>query len=431
MKEWWAGLTPEKKRLVSAGGGGSVVLVILYLFISAGPEVETLPEDLPSNTTNLLTGASPRELGLDALGNDLRANEAAVEALETRLIEQEETEARNTEALQASLEALAQQLGALSENMQAVRVDQQQQLEGLLRNVQTADDTAILEMEEIQQPGTVGPEEIIERNLFDMSQPTGAVEPASFDAPAGGGAAAGSTSVEPMAAGQVRVFGVDTAPAPTMDSPHTVYLPPGAIISGVLITGVDVPTGQLAQSDPMPALMRVKHDAILPNRYRSDVKECFIIVAAQGDLSTERALMRSESLSCVRTDRRIIEVALDGYAVGEDGKLGLRGRLVSRNGQVVAKAAAAGFAQAMSEIYRPVGIQAFNTTPGTSTIFQAPESREALSASGYAGLGGGAGQLAEYYINLADQIVPVVEVDAGRSVDLVLLEGVSLEIREA
>ena len=427
IKEWWAELPPDKKRLVSGGGGGAVGLLILYLFMSAGPEEDVLPEDLPTDTSNILTGVSPRELGIEALGNAVLANEAALADVQEQIAVLEQAGETNTQDLRATIEGLTEQIGALNSSVEAVRTEQLQQSLALpqqaVGQVEGADD----EGAEIQQPGTVGPQEIMEQNLFEVSQPQGVTDPNAFGAPVSEG---GSTAIQATQATSVRVFGEGVPPAGGVSSPD-VYLPAGAIISGVLLTGVDVPTGQIAQSDPLPALMRVKHEAILPNRYRSDVKECFIIVAAQGDLSSERALMRSESLTCIRTDGRIIEVAMDGWAVGEDGKLGLRGRLVSRNGQVVAKAAAAGFAQAMSQIYRPVGVQAFNTTPGSNTIFQAPDSREALSASGFAGLGGGAERLSEYYMSLADQIVPVVEIDAGRSVDLVLLEGVALEIRDA
>jgi len=42
----------------------------------------------------------------------------------------------------------------------------------------------------------------------------------------------------------------------------------------------------------MPALIRVKHQAILPNRVRADVRECFLLVSGFGDLASERAQLR-------------------------------------------------------------------------------------------------------------------------------------------
>jgi conjugal transfer pilus assembly protein TraB len=85
-------------------------------------------------------------------------------------------------------------------------------------------------------------------------------------------------------------------------SPDALFVPAGAILSGVLLNGLDAPTGQGARNDPTPALLRIKRDAILPKRFRADVRECFVIVGGFGDLGSERALLRSETLTCVRTD---------------------------------------------------------------------------------------------------------------------------------
>ena len=48
-----------------------------------------------------------------------------------------------------------------------------------------------------------------------------------------------------------------------------------------------------------------------------------------------------------------------------------------------------------------------------------------------AGIGGGVGKaldrLAQYYIKLAEQTFPIIEIDAGREVDVVLTKGVRIE----
>ena len=43
-----------------------------------------------------------------------------------------------------------------------------------------------------------------------------------------------------------------------------VYLPAGSFFSGVLLTGLDAPTQLAAKSSPMPVIIRVKKEAILP-----------------------------------------------------------------------------------------------------------------------------------------------------------------------
>ena len=39
-------------------------------------------------------------------------------------------------------------------------------------------------------------------------------------------------------------------------------------------------------------LIRVQEDAILPNEYRADIKECFVNVSGYGELSSERYVAR-------------------------------------------------------------------------------------------------------------------------------------------
>jgi conjugal transfer pilus assembly protein TraB len=47
---------------------------------------------------------------------------------------------------------------------------------------------------------------------------------------------------------------------------------------------------------------------------------------------------RPEPLTWVRTDGGVIDVPLDAYAVCEESKVGVRGRLVSKQGALLGKA---------------------------------------------------------------------------------------------
>lgn len=203
----------------------------------------------------------------------------------------------------------------------------------------------------------------------------------------------------------------------------TMYLPSGSILTGVNITGVDAATGKEALANPIPMLIRIKHDAILPNRYRADVRECFVLASGYGDLASERAYMRASSISCVRKDKRVIDIKVEMVAIGPDGKAGIRGRLVSRQGQVIAKAALAGLAQGLSQAFGGGRYQTPYLVPGT------------LPSSGEVGaqaLGGGVGSafdsIAKYYLKLADQMFPVVEIDPGQRVTFVMTRGTTMGI---
>lgn len=212
-----------------------------------------------------------------------------------------------------------------------------------------------------------------------------------------------------------------------------IYLPSGSIISGVLITGMDAPTANQAKRDPFPALLRVKEETILPNRYRMDIRECFLIASGYGDLSSERAYLRAETLSCVRNDGGVIEVGLNAYSVGEDGKTGIRGRLVSKNGQLIARSLMAGFMGGVAEIMKPQKVPTTNLTTNASgempSVFSTVRVNEAFEQGALGGMNTALTSIANYYLDMAKNMFPVIEIDAGRHVDFVAIKGARLAVQ--
>ncbi|EET4634661.1 conjugal transfer protein TraB, partial [Escherichia coli O157:H7] len=208
-----------------------------------------------------------------------------------------------------------------------------------------------------------------------------------------------------------------------------IYLPSGSILTGVLINGMDAPTSQGARRDPFPSTLRIQKEAILPNRFRADVRECFLIVSGYGDLSSERAYLRGETFSCVRDDGGVIEAKLDSYAVGEDGKAGVRGRVVSKQGQIIAKSLMAGFLGGVSEAFDVNPVPVVSTNPGSNTQYQSVFSDQMLQGAAVKGASKALDRIAQFYIDMAEGIFPVIEVDAGRQVDIIVTKGTKLQIR--
>lgn len=208
-----------------------------------------------------------------------------------------------------------------------------------------------------------------------------------------------------------------------------VYMPAGSILTGTLVTGMDAPTGQGARQEPFPALLRIKHEAILPNRFRADVRECFVIVGGFGDLSSERAYLRGESISCVREDGKVVESNLESYTVGEDGKAGLRGRLVSKQGQMLAKGMMAGVMEGFASAFNTSPVPTLSLEAGTKPLYQQAFSEDAVQSGAVTGVGKALDRLAQFYIEQADGMFPVIEIDAGREVEIVLIRGGNLAIK--
>ncbi|MBP6082158.1 MAG: TraB/VirB10 family protein [Providencia sp.] len=211
------------------------------------------------------------------------------------------------------------------------------------------------------------------------------------------------------------------------------YLPAGSIISTVALSGMDAPTAKAAREHPYPMLVRVKREAILPNNYTADIRDCAIISSGYGELSSERAYLRSNTISCIREDGAVIEATLDSYAVGEDGKIGIRGRLVTKQGQYLAKALIAGFLQAGSEMFSVQQIPSITLTQDGIAPTQSPYQQinsNKVQGAAMKGVGSALNRLADFYMDMAQDLFPVIEIDPARSIDFVVTKGVQLQFRQ-
>jgi conjugal transfer pilus assembly protein TraB len=196
---------------------------------------------------------------------------------------------------------------------------------------------------------------------------------------------------------------------------------------GTLLGGLDAPTGGQAQSNPHPVLIRLSDNSVLPNRFRGEYRDCFVIAAGYGDISSERAYLRTENLSCVRPDGATLEVKIQGSVYGEDGKVGMRGRLVTKQGQMLANALLAGVVSGIGQ-----GLATSSTTYSTSALGTIASNGGSGSDAYRAGIGTGVGKaldrLAQYYIKLAENTFPVIEIDASREIDVVITKGVRIDV---
>ncbi|WP_338167289.1 TrbI/VirB10 family protein [Vibrio sp. 10N] len=243
---------------------------------------------------------------------------------------------------------------------------------------------------------------------------------------------AASSNTEPVASvseerNEALLMIIEPEVAAVSEGQSEIYLPKGAMLTGVLITGVDAPTTSSAQEQPMPVLVRVKKEAILPNfRTLQEVRECFALMAGYGDLGSERAHFRGESITCVKDDGTVIEQSFASYAVGEDGKAGIKGILVTRNSTVLANTMMAGFASGLASAFNVTPVPVIATESNGTQQYQDVFSPSAVQGGAAKGASRAMDKLADYYLKLADAMHPVIEVSAGRTVDMVITEGTTL-----
>jgi conjugal transfer pilus assembly protein TraB len=211
-----------------------------------------------------------------------------------------------------------------------------------------------------------------------------------------------------------------------------IWIPTGSVTKAVLLSGIDVPTSLSAKSEPYPVLLMLSDLSLIPNDFKMNLKGCFVVGSGFGNIVEERAYIRTETLSCVKRDGTPWEVPLKAQVVGEDGKLGMRGKIVSKQGRQIALSIVTGILSGLGQSLSPRAPIQFVETKreeGKYTLLT-PNVGEALEAAGLTGVGSALSRVADYYLKLAEQMYPVIEIEAGREVEIFVVKGGRLSPQE-
>lgn len=204
-------------------------------------------------------------------------------------------------------------------------------------------------------------------------------------------------------------------------------IPAGAFARTVMVGGVDASTSIQANNDPRPVLLRIVDAGTLPRKFKSDLQGCHVLAACYGDISSERVYMRLEKLTCTeRKTGEVVEMAINGYVAGEDGRAGLRGVVVDRAGETMRNAAVGGFLSGIGQFLSQSHNSPF--TFASNGLAQNPMTNPEMLKHGAArGASSALEKYADFYIKRAEQMQPVIQVQAGRVVDIVFTQGTAFE----
>lgn len=206
------------------------------------------------------------------------------------------------------------------------------------------------------------------------------------------------------------------------------YVTSGSFARAVLMTGVVVGTGTNSASSPEPIMLRLVDNGIFSKEYNTkQLKEAILIGSCSGDISSERARCRLETISLVNRDGSIIERSVKGWLIGEDGRPGVRGVIVDRSSDVARMAVVNGVLGGMAQFFQN---QATNSVFPISPITgqqNALKGSKALQGGAYAGAGNALEKLADFAIKRAEGMSPVIMISSGRVVDVVFRKGFSLK----
>ena len=214
----------------------------------------------------------------------------------------------------------------------------------------------------------------------------------------------------------LRPEGGEAAPASTIPAPQPqpddgpwVRLPVGSLVTGELLTGA---FATKVRGDALPVLVQLRSAYSGPNDSEVPLEGCLMIGKATADLQSVRARVEAVSLSCVLPDGTSFERPVKGYFTGEDGTLGVPGRWEFRSGRWLANLLSA-MGTTAAGVYADVAI--------------ARELGAAGAILGDVGTSETTSRIQGFFLERAEEILPVVWVESQTPVYVVMLEGLTIE----
>lgn len=229
--------------------------------------------------------------------------------------------------------------------------------------------------------------------------------------PLGGGSRTGMGS-------PLQVFTVSKVTEAT-DETFTV-LPTGSHVKARVVSGVEANA-----REPYPVLLQLDYAFTGPNKTRIDLSQCFMIAKARANMSTERVMMETESLSCVREDGEHFKRDAKGFVAGSDNTFGATGTYISKQGQVLLSAVLASIAknagQAIADAQKTTSILGSDKAATAANI-----TGDKVAFVGGSALVDGASLVAQWYLEQAKELLPSIGVGSGQDVFVVMLDSIKI-----
>ncbi len=393
LQSWWSNLTAETQlNLKRLTVGTAVVSALLLAYYGSGQDAKEPPRK--ENKTNL-------SIGTDMLEDDIRTQVNQDLAQQTEVLNEQNKRLKDMEALMASLQKIpATEAKKEAEKTEAPQKDDHFDLESIGQLASPA----------AGQNYPPPPQNSV------YASPTALHEPIALETKVIGGISRSKGAAPP---------------SPKEESAakkkKTVYMPP-SFMDAKLLIGLNALTSEGGQSNPEPIVFRVQAPAVLPNNLKANLKGCFVVANAHGNLAQERVQGQLVSLNCMGMGgEAVIDQKIEGFVADADGKRGLTGNIVTRAGAYISRTMIAGV---FGGIGYGLNANSVNTSISPLGATQVIDPEKALQSGVGEGIKSGADALQKLFLEYAKQSGPVIEVGAAKDATLFIQEGVTLEIKE-
>ena len=203
------------------------------------------------------------------------------------------------------------------------------------------------------------------------------------------------------------------------------FIPETAYVKGILLGGIAVSTSIGSASEPVPVVIRITERGSLPKNFNIDLTHCKIMGSSYGDLSSERAIVRAEVLSCTDPISELIYTTkIAGLIHGDDGMNGIKGKVIQTSGKHLKNAIVGSMISGFAGSAK--GQDQMIITSFGAGATKKKGMGDMLQDGAFAGASNAAEKIADYYIKQAESMSPVLLVSGGTKVDIVFTKGVYL-----
>lgn len=199
-----------------------------------------------------------------------------------------------------------------------------------------------------------------------------------------------------------------------------------------MITGAYAPAFETGDEEPLPVLFQAEGDILIANDDTESIDKCMLIGSAKGNMNSQTADIRLHSITCsLAGGTKMIEGQISGWVIGENGIPGVQGDLLHKNGAWLSKTFVSGFLETFSNAFSDTGSTEITfDSEGTAKVGTGSAVGSNMKNAAAGGLSTVFGKLGEYYLKMAEQIFPVIEVKGGRTVNILLKGGEDLVIKD-
>lgn len=425
IKNWWKTRTPEQQRNYKVGGS----LLALLIVVGIGGQLGR--KNLAANamkqaekTDQTIFQAKPQNLRNQDQEAQIQQLHGQINKLTNLLQMQGHLSKAQLDQALSNAERYNHDHGG--QLVAAPNPQQEQEIAALSSQVQSLQQQLQQQTPAAQTPASAEPSPSGAMTLYEMN--------GSGQAPSAGGAddaqlpSDGSVPEAPKAPTNLMSLGSPKEKKVVkIDAKDSVFLPAGTILTGVLLNGLQAATGPSAQSNPQIVELRVKKSAIMPNKFRANLKDCEVIASGFGDLSARRVYLRTNELSCVNRDGSVISAPMHGFIVGADGLTGVPGTVIEHQSELLDKGLLAGLLSGLGTAATPQSVSPLNINPGSTAQYQMPSASYVGGSALMGGVSNASSMIAKFYLHEAESLLPTIQINPGISADIILESGAKIK----